>query len=183
MTHMIGVIIGTGNGLARVWRQAFVWTKDDFMAVGNFTRNLNSFIQEDAFGNVCKISAMWSRPLCVQVTISVFYIPSTQAHTQRNHNTTTLFCTNDVKISLIIVARDQPLNNRVHSRPLTMISHEFYPDSKVHGANMGPIWGRQDPDGHHVGPMNFAIWVWTSMAWCVSDTTTSASIMRTWACL
>ena len=32
------------------------------------------------------------------------------------------------------------------------------PDSKVHGANMGPIWGRQDPGGTHVGPMNFAIW-------------------------
>ena len=31
-------------------------------------------------------------------------------------------------------------------------------DSKVHGANMDPIWGRQDPDGPHVGPMNFAIW-------------------------
>ena len=28
------------------------------------------------------------------------------------------------------------------------------PDSKVHGANMGHIWGRQD----HVGPMNFALW-------------------------
>ena len=32
------------------------------------------------------------------------------------------------------------------------------PNSKVHGANMGPIWGRQDPGGPHVGPMNFAIW-------------------------
>ena len=32
------------------------------------------------------------------------------------------------------------------------------PDSKVHGANMGPMWGRQDPGGPHVGPMNFAIW-------------------------
>ena len=31
-------------------------------------------------------------------------------------------------------------------------------DSKVHGANMGPIWDRQDPGGPHVGPMNFAIW-------------------------
>ena len=30
--------------------------------------------------------------------------------------------------------------------------------SKVHGANMGPIWGRQDPGGPHVGPVNFAIW-------------------------
>ena len=34
-----------------------------------------------------------------------------------------------------------------------------YPDSKVNGANMGPIWGRQDPGGRNVGPMNFAIWV------------------------
>ena len=32
------------------------------------------------------------------------------------------------------------------------------PDSKVHGANMGPIWGRQDPGGPHVDPMNFANW-------------------------
>ena len=32
------------------------------------------------------------------------------------------------------------------------------PDSKVHGATMGPIWGRQDPGGPHVGPMNLAIW-------------------------
>ena len=34
-----------------------------------------------------------------------------------------------------------------------------YPDSKVHGANMGPIWGRQDPGGPHDGPMNFAVWL------------------------
>ena len=32
------------------------------------------------------------------------------------------------------------------------------PDSKIHGANMGPIWGQQDPGGPHVGPMNIAIW-------------------------
>ena len=32
------------------------------------------------------------------------------------------------------------------------------PESKVHGANVGAIWGRQDPGGPHVGPMNFAIW-------------------------
>ena len=36
---------------------------------------------------------------------------------------------------------------------------DTYPDSENHGANMGPIWGRQDPGGPHVGPMNFAIWV------------------------
>ena len=32
------------------------------------------------------------------------------------------------------------------------------PDNKVRGANMGSIWGRQDPGWSHVGPMNFAIW-------------------------
>ena len=32
------------------------------------------------------------------------------------------------------------------------------PDSKAHGANLGPIWGRQDPGGPHVGPINLAIW-------------------------
>ena len=31
-------------------------------------------------------------------------------------------------------------------------------DNKVHEANMGPIWGRQDPGGPHVGSMNLAIW-------------------------
>ena len=32
------------------------------------------------------------------------------------------------------------------------------PDSKVHGANMGTIWGRYAPSGPHIGPMNFVIW-------------------------
>ena len=35
----------------------------------------------------------------------------------------------------------------------------YLPYGKVHGANMGPIWGRQDPGEPHAGPMNFAIWV------------------------
>ena len=34
---------------------------------------------------------------------------------------------------------------------------DVIPDSKVHGANMGPIWGRQDPGGPHIGTMNLAI--------------------------
>ena len=37
----------------------------------------------------------------------------------------------------------------------------MHPDSKVHGAKMGPIWGRKVPGGSHVGPMNFAIWAFT----------------------
>ena len=32
------------------------------------------------------------------------------------------------------------------------------PDNKVHGTNMGSIWGRQDPGGPNVDPMKFALW-------------------------
>ena len=38
-------------------------------------------------------------------------------------------------------------------------AYRVVPDNKVHGANMGPTWGREDPGGSHAGPMNFAIWV------------------------
>ena len=31
------------------------------------------------------------------------------------------------------------------------------PDSKVHGANMGPTWVLSALDGPHVGPLNLAI--------------------------
>ena len=41
-----------------------------------------------------------------------------------------------------------------------MLNHKGnFPDSKVHGATMGPIWGRQAPGGPHVGHVNLAIWV------------------------
>ena len=42
----------------------------------------------------------------------------------------------------------------------------LFPDSKVHGANMRPIWGRQDPDGPHVGPVNFVIWDYYHCNYC-----------------
>ena len=41
----------------------------------------------------------------------------------------------------------------------TVVDSDHCPDSKVRGANMGLIWGRHDPGGPHVGPMNFATWV------------------------
>ena len=45
---------------------------------------------------------------------------------------------------------------------------------------MGPIWGRQDPDGPHVGPMNFAIWAihWRNSLQCLPPP--SAAYMRRW---
>ena len=49
-----------------------------------------------------------------------------------------------------------------HLRHAAMESYDnngkgWYPDSKVHGANMGPTWVLSAPDGPHVGPMNLAI--------------------------
>ena len=32
------------------------------------------------------------------------------------------------------------------------------PDSKIHGANVRPTWGRQEPGGTHVGHTTLAIW-------------------------
>ena len=40
--------------------------------------------------------------------------------------------------------------------PLT-VYRQGGPDSKVHGANMGPTWVLSAPDGPHVGPMNLAV--------------------------
>ena len=45
-----------------------------------------------------------------------------------------------------------------------LLWQQHNPDSRVHGANMGHIWGRQDPCWPHVGPMNFAIWEHTLTA-------------------
>ena len=61
------------------------------------------------------------------------------------------------------------------------------PDSKVHGAHMGPIWGRQVPGGPHVGPMNFAICdgidIWVCFQKyaepkCIGKTSTEISTLR-----
>ena len=43
--------------------------------------------------------------------------------------------------------------------PVSCISHgATFPDNNVHGANIGPIWGRQDPGEPYVGPKKLAIW-------------------------
>ena len=61
------------------------------------------------------------------------------------------------------------------------------PDSKVHGANMGPTWGRQDPGRPHVGPMNLAIWGGTvgslyNMVNFLQNTINRQPIAHMWGC-
>ena len=63
-------IIGSDNGLSPGRRQAIIWTNDGKLLIGplgNFNRNLNIFIQENAFENVVwKMSAVLSWPQCVK---------------------------------------------------------------------------------------------------------------------
>ena len=49
------------------------------------------------------------------------------------------------------------INARIHRWQMDDSLTTRHPDSKVHEANMGPIWDRQDRDGPHIGPMNLAI--------------------------
>ena len=56
-----------------------------------------------------------------------------------------------IMFRLLCVTEDKPGGN---SYP--MLNNT---DSKILGANMGSTWGRQDPGGPHVGPMNLTIWV------------------------
>ena len=73
-------------------------------------------------------------------------------------------------------------NGRLH---ITMVMGNInVPDSKVHGANMGPTWVLSAPDGPHVGPMNLAIrgFVWSTRYvrdQPASDVDTTQSINRT----
>ena len=45
-------------------------------------------------------------------------------------------------------------------------------DNKVHGAQLGPTWGRQDPGGPHMGHMNLAI----LDGFCLGDRYSSARL-------
>ena len=62
----------------------------------------------------------------------------------------------------------------------------LHPDSKVHRANMGPTWGRQDPGGPHVGPMNFAIWAGIVLCMCPANERLTILLQLdanfTWSC-
>ena len=68
---------------------------------------------------------------------------------------------NFVDLYRINIAQSQSQSKSAHGQDsvvicLGVVPHDLsnIPDSKVHGANMGPIWGRQvGPGGPHVDPM------------------------------
>ena len=53
-----------------------------------------------------------------------------------------------------------------------LFHYDSSPGSKAHGANMRPIWGRQDPDGPYVGPMNISgscYWTGSNFPWKMTE--------------
>ena len=71
--------------------------------------------------------------------------------------------------SLVLIMKERRIGRKPLSNPkmadratqqanLSVAMLFTTPDSKVHGANMGPTWVLSAPDGPHVGPMNLAIW-------------------------
>ena len=96
----------------------------------------------------------------------------------------TIICivTHDSKVILfypmclfVCVCLSQCLSGWFRFEGLVPHKQQVIPDSKVHGANMGPIWGRQDPGGPHVGPVNFAIWDVSHTHDVIDDITRSKS--------
>ena len=70
------------------------------------------------------------------------------------------------EVIMYITIFNVPSHNIMHETSWNLMSvYEFlsatlavnFPNSKVHGANMGPTWDLSAPDGPHVGPMNLAI--------------------------
>ena len=57
------------------------------------------------------------------------------------------------------------------------------PDSKFHGAYMGPTWGRQDPAGPHVGPMNLAIRATLSCCHFIIFLLSKCRKFHSWKCI
>ena len=88
--------------------------------------------------------------------ISIYYLHSGQDDSPTSHRRQSIVSPQVYVRRANTVCHMQVIT---HPRLIILRVEKHYPDSKVHGANMGPIWVRQDPGGPHVGHMNFAFWV------------------------
>ena len=106
------------------------------------------------------MTSYWRNTMGVTSQIADNSSTACSGYQQRNHQSTIL---------LVQCEGNPPTHVTPHKGPV--IRKEFpcydisderrrlhvYPDSKVHGANMGPTWVLSAPDGPHVGPMNLVI--------------------------
>ena len=88
-------------------------------------------------------------------------------------------------IPLVSYEKAQPFSYPLYQdRPRKNQVLDASPDSKVHGANMGPIWGRQGPGGPHVGPWTLlsgrVLWFGTC---CLNMPLTAIYLVKNHYCL
>ena len=150
-------IIGPDNGFSPGQRQAIIWTNAGILLIEPLPTNLSKIsikIHTFSFKEIhLKMSSAKWRPylLCLNVLKALSY----ELIKPLWHGPRWPFCLPDIMVNTdVYLAWSE---TRGHSSAKLVRGHRS-PDSKVHGANMGPFWGRQDPGGPHVGPMNFDIW-------------------------
>ena len=156
-------IIGPDNGLSPGRRQAIIWTNAGILLIGPWGTNFSELLIGIQTFSVKKMhlkmsSAKW-RPFCrglnVLIAVAIYTTIETWQFLMQLQRipiwSTTHICQCQAHSLQLVPSHKEILIGRSFQHVL--------PDSMVHGANMWPIWGRQDPGGSHVGPMNHAIWV------------------------
>ena len=109
-----------------------------------------------------RICGLWE-PIYVTVLFSGIYHPSRHI-TKNNANENILFLSSiHVNVNMLTIVNVPKLNiywtfdmlPSTFPRKYAIAWRQYYyPDTKVHGANMGPTWV---PDGPHVVPINLTI--------------------------
>ena len=146
------VMIGSDNGLSPIRHQVIISTNAGISLIrslgSNISLNGKSYILSTKMH--LKMSSGRRRPFCLGLNVQSHdalwlwsYVRSWQSSRRF--------------LELPTLKRNCYFDKTFLTDYIVSCQH---PDNKVHGANMGPIWGRQDPGGPHVGPMNFAIWAW-----------------------
>ena len=105
-----------------------------------------------------------ARIVHLRASCGVYFIVMTNARNMLSiQRTSNLWNMKDRLPCVHYIATSVPDSCQVKHCELRVYPTFNIPDSKFHGANMGPIWGRQDPGGPHVGHRNLAIW---AILWC-----------------
>ena len=151
-------IISSGDGLALHRRQAIIWNNDDpvhwrhkFVTRTQNVKNLNEYYANYEINEPRKkATIVLNMPTRNPVGMSWLGMKY-----WNGYHLTANWALSQYKDRL-----------SVYGILIFSVGIPTLPDSKVHGANMGPTWVLSAPDGPHVGHMNLAIragktsWYW-----------------------
>ena len=152
-------IIGSDNDLSPGQHQTIIWINAGILWIGPLETNFSEILAEVitfSFKKMyLKVSSVKWRPFCLGLNVLKAMVLMTLCKTDNNAR---WFCVS--KDWHCQFHRDVAwCSSRWHwSGRCLLLDNVGISDSMVHGANMGPTWGQQDPGGPHVGPMNLAIW-------------------------